>query len=103
MYHTVQYSTISTIQYNKYNTVQYSTIQYNTVQYSLPEDEHMIFETCRRQEELKKAVGRPRLQYSKQVARTTAADSYTAMNRMACNSSRWKAANRSEDWGTRRR
>jgi len=32
----------------------------------------------------KKAVGRPRLQYLKQVARNTAADSYTAMERMAC-------------------
>ena len=33
----------------------------------------------------KKAVGKPRLQYLKQVARNTAADSYTAMKRMACN------------------
>jgi len=41
----------------------------------------------------KKAVGRPRPQYLKQVARNTAADSYTAMNRMACNNSRRKAAN----------
>jgi hypothetical protein len=31
----------------------------------------------------KKAVGRPRLQYLKQVARNTEADSYTAMKRMA--------------------
>jgi len=31
----------------------------------------------------KKAVGRPRLEYLKQVARKTAADSYTAMKRMA--------------------
>jgi hypothetical protein len=45
----------------------------------------------------KKAVGRPRLPYLKQVARITGADSYTAMKRMACNSSRWKAANRSKD------
>ena len=45
----------------------------------------------------KKAVGRPRLQYLKQVARNTAADSYTAMKRMAGNRSRWKAANRSKD------
>jgi len=45
----------------------------------------------------KKAVGRPGLQYLKQVARNTAADSYTAMERMACNRSRWKAANRSKD------
>jgi len=44
----------------------------------------------------KKAVGRPRLQYSKQVARNTAADSYTAMKRMACNDSRWKAAKQSK-------
>jgi len=41
----------------------------------------------------KKTVRRPRLQYLKQVARNTAADSYTAMKRMACNNSRWKAAN----------
>ena len=45
----------------------------------------------------KKAVGRPRLQYLKQVSRNTGADSYTAMKRMACNKSRWKAANYSED------
>jgi len=41
----------------------------------------------------KKAVGRPGLQYLMQVARNTGADSYTAMRRMACNKSRWKAAN----------
>ena len=45
----------------------------------------------------KKGLGRPRLQYLKQVARNTAADSCTAMKRMACNKSRWKAANQSED------
>jgi len=45
----------------------------------------------------KKAVGRPRLQYLKQVARNTGADSYTVMERMACNKSRWKAANQSKD------
>jgi len=45
----------------------------------------------------KRAVGRPRLQYLKQVARNTAADSYTAMKKMACNNSRWKAANQSKD------
>ena len=45
----------------------------------------------------KKAVGRPRLRYLKQVARKTGADSYTAMRRMACNNSRWKAANHSKD------
>jgi hypothetical protein len=45
----------------------------------------------------KKSVGRPRLQYLKQVARNTAADSYTAMERMACNSSRRKAANQPKD------
>jgi hypothetical protein len=50
----------------------------------------------------KKAVGRPRLQYLKQVARNTAADSYTAMKRMACNSSRWKTVNQSKDCGMRR-
>jgi len=43
------------------------------------------------------AVGRPGLQCLKQVARDTAADSYTAVNRMACNSCRWRAANQSED------
>jgi hypothetical protein len=41
----------------------------------------------------KKALGRPRLHYLKQFARNTGADSYTAMKRMACNNSRWKAAN----------
>jgi len=51
----------------------------------------------------KKAVGRPGLQYLKQVARNTAADSYTAMERVACNSCRWKAANQSEDRRIRRR
>jgi hypothetical protein len=45
----------------------------------------------------KKAVGRPRLRYLKQVARNTAADSYTAMKRMACNNSGWKAAKQSKD------
>jgi len=45
----------------------------------------------------KKAVGRPGLQHLKQVARNTAADSYTAMKRMACNKSRWRAANQSKD------
>jgi len=40
----------------------------------------------------KKAMGGPRLQYLKQV---TGADSYTAMKRMACSNSRWKAANQS--------
>jgi len=35
----------------------------------------------------KKAVGRPRLQYLKQIARNTGADSYTAVKRMACNNS----------------
>jgi hypothetical protein len=41
----------------------------------------------------KRAVGRPRLQYLKHVTRNTAADSYTATKRMACNNSRWKAVN----------
>jgi hypothetical protein len=45
----------------------------------------------------KKAMGRPRLQYSKQVARNTEADSCTAMKKMAWNDSRWKAANQSKD------
>ena len=51
----------------------------------------------------KKAVLRPRLQYLKQVARNTGADSYKAMKKMACNNSRWKAANQSKDWRIRRR
>ena len=45
----------------------------------------------------KKAVGRPRQQYLKQVARNTGAESYTAMKNMACNRSRLKAANQSKD------
>ena len=45
--------------------------------------------------EKKRLWGRPRLQYVKEVARNTAADSYTAMKRMACSSYSWKAANRS--------
>ena len=45
----------------------------------------------------KKAMGRPRLQYLKQIARNTGADSYTAMKRMACNNCRWKAANQSKN------
>jgi len=36
----------------------------------------------------KKAMGRPRLQYLKQVARNIGADSYTTMKRIACNKSR---------------
>jgi hypothetical protein len=44
----------------------------------------------------KKAAGRPRLQYLKQVARYTGADSYTAMKRVACDSSKWEAANKSK-------
>ena len=45
----------------------------------------------------KKAVGRPGLQYLQQVTRNTGADSYTAMKRMACNNSIWKAGNQSKD------
>jgi hypothetical protein len=44
----------------------------------------------------KKAMGKPRLQYLKQVARNIGADSYTTMKRIACNKSRWKAANQSK-------
>jgi hypothetical protein len=44
-----------------------------------------------------RAMGRPGLQYLKQVARKTAVDSYRAMERMACDSCRWKAANQSKD------
>jgi len=45
----------------------------------------------------KKAMGRPRLQYLKHVARNIGVDSYTAMQRTACNKSRRKAANQSKD------
>jgi len=45
----------------------------------------------------KSAVGRPGLRYLRQVAGNTAADSFTAMKRMACNDSRWKADNQSND------
>ena len=45
----------------------------------------------------KKAMGRPRLQYLKQVTRNIGADSYTTMKRIACNKSRWKTANQSKD------
>jgi hypothetical protein len=44
-----------------------------------------------------KDMGRPRQQHLKQVARNTAADSYKAVERMACNNSRWKVANQSKD------
>jgi len=44
----------------------------------------------------KKAVGSPRLQYLEQVVRNTGADGYRAMKRMACNNSKWKAANQSK-------
>ena len=50
-----------------------------------------------------KTVRRPRIQYIKQVARNTGADSDTAMKRMDCNKSRWKAANQLKDCGIRRR
>jgi hypothetical protein len=45
----------------------------------------------------RKALGRPRLQYLKQVARYTGADNYTAMKKMDCNKSRWRAAKQSKD------
>jgi hypothetical protein len=45
----------------------------------------------------KNAVGRPRLQYLKQIARNRGGDSYTAMKRIACNNYRLKAANQSKD------
>jgi hypothetical protein len=45
----------------------------------------------------KRAFERPRLYYIQQVARYTAADNYTAMKRMACNKSKWKAANQTKD------
>jgi hypothetical protein len=46
---------------------------------------------------IKKAMGKPRLQNLKQVTRKTGADIYTAMKRMVCNNSKWKAANQSKD------
>jgi hypothetical protein len=51
----------------------------------------------------KKTVGRPRLQYLKQVVRNTVAESYTTMKRMACNKYRLKAANQSKDLRIRTR
>jgi hypothetical protein len=45
----------------------------------------------------KKAVGRPRLQYLKQVARNIGTDRYTAVKIIACNRSRWKAVNQSKE------
>jgi len=46
-----------------------------------------------------KATGRPQLQYLiKQVTRNKGRDSYRAIKRMACNNSRWKAANQAKDW-----
>jgi hypothetical protein len=44
----------------------------------------------------KKAVGRPQVQYLKQVCRNIGADDYTAMNRMACNKYRWKTVHQSQ-------
>ena len=44
----------------------------------------------------KRAVGKPRLQYLQQFARNTGAESYTAMKRVPCNNSIWKAANQSK-------
>jgi len=43
-------------------------------------------------------MGGSREKYLKQVARNTAADSCTAVQRISCNNSRWKAANQSKDW-----
>jgi hypothetical protein len=51
----------------------------------------------------REAVGRPGLRYLKQVDRNTAADSYTAMERVACKYYRWRAANRSKDRRIRRK
>ena len=45
----------------------------------------------------KNALEKPRLKHLKEVARNTTADSYTAMKRVACNSSRRKAANQSKE------
>jgi hypothetical protein len=43
-----------------------------------------------------KVVGRPLLQYLKQVARNTEVDSYTAMKRMDCSNFRFNATNQSK-------
>jgi len=48
-------------------------------------------------QEKRKAVERPWLQNLKPVATNTAAASYTAVKRTACNSARRKAANQSKD------
>jgi hypothetical protein len=45
----------------------------------------------------KKGLGKTSSTALKQIARNTEADSCTAMGRMACNKSRWKAANLSKD------
>jgi hypothetical protein len=50
----------------------------------------------------KKGRGKTSTTLFKQVARNTAADSYIAMRIMACNNSRWKAANQSKDCRIRR-
>jgi hypothetical protein len=42
-------------------------------------------------------MGRPWLQYLKQVAKNKAANSYTAMIKMPYNNSRWQAANQLKD------
>jgi hypothetical protein len=47
-----------------------------------------------------KGMGKPRLQHLKRVARNTEADSYTTMERTACNKHRSKDAKQSKDlWG----
>ena len=50
-----------------------------------------------------KAVGRPRLQYLMQITRDREANIFRAMKKIACNSSRRKAANQSKDWRIKRR
>ena len=50
-----------------------------------------------------KAIGRPRLQYLKQVARHKGADSYTAMKIMACNNWRRRRRRRRGGRGGRRK
>jgi hypothetical protein len=45
----------------------------------------------------KKAMGRPQIQYLKQVTKNIGADSYTIIKRISCNKSRWKAANQAKD------
>jgi hypothetical protein len=48
-------------------------------------------------DKIRKGLRRSQLQYFKQAAINTEAEIYTTMKRMACNNSKWKAANQSKD------